>query len=54
MDNEPKPPTAAYDVLCRYNNPAPQCQANTPPEAVIFAQNNNTVSTKTIPGNNWI
>ena len=49
--NYPSTPTAAYDVLCRYKNPASQRQAHTPPGAVMFVHSDNADRRKTVPVN---
>ena len=51
MDNYPKTPTSAYDVLCHYKNPSPKHQAHTPPGVATSVHYNNADSRKTVPGN---
>ena len=48
-EKDPNTPTAAYDVLCGYKEPAPPHQTHAPPEEVTFVQHEDTCS-KEVPG----
>ena len=50
MENFPKTPTAAYDVLWRYNNTEPRRQKHVPPGAVALIQSDNKNRSKTVRG----
>ena len=46
-----KPPTAAYNVMCRYKKPAPPHEVHAPHEAVTLVQIGDTDQNQTTPGN---